>query len=202
MAMPHDTGPGHHIRAPDARARYTATDLLGMPERDVRYELVAGELRVTTPASGAHGLVVGRVFLALGRHVHDRSLGALFTEATGFQLRQDPDTVRCPDVAFVRAERLPEDGLGPGFMQLAPDLAVEVTSPDDRPTESGEKVKEYLEVGVRAVWVVDPSSRTVTVHQAGRVPRLLHERDALDGGEVVPGFHLEVRELFVGVRAR
>jgi Uma2 family endonuclease len=177
---------------------YTAADLLKMPENRVRYELVEGELRTTTPASGALGLVTGRLFGELFQHVRAQALGELFTEATGFQLRRNPDTVRAPDIAFVRAERLPPEGIGPGFLELAPDLAVEVVSPSDTVSELGEKVGEYLDVGVRAIWVVDPANRTVTTHEAGRNVRLLREDDMLEGGAVVPGFQYSVAALFAG----
>ena len=187
---------------PRTTALHTAADLLKLPENGMRYELVEGELRAMTPASGAHGLVTGRLFLALGQHVQTHGLGELFTEATGFQLRRDPDTVRCSDIAFVRAERLPPEGLGPGFLELAPDLAVEVVSPSDTVSELGEKVEEYARAGVRAIWVVDPTNRTVTTHEAGHTVRLLRENDVLDGGEVVPGFQYRVAALFAGVRRK
>jgi Uma2 family endonuclease len=181
---------------------HTADDLLKMPESGVRYELVAGELRTMTPASGAHGLVVGRVFGALYQHIQGQHLGEVFPGATGFLLKRNPDTVRAPDVAFISADRLPAEGIGPGFLQLAPDLAVEVISPTDTVSELGEKVEEYIAVGVRAIWIVDPANRTVTVHEAGRAVRILRESDALEGGDVVPGFRCPVADLFAGVRRK
>ncbi len=181
---------------------YTAADLIKMPEHEVRYELVAGELRTMTPTGGAHGVVTGNLFGALFQHVQAAALGRLFTEATGFQLRRDPDTVRCPDVAFVRADRLPSEGLGPTFLDLAPDLTVEVMSPSDTVSAVGEKIEEYLAAGVRAIWIVDPANRTVTVHEAGQAVRILREGDVLDGGEVVPGFQSPVAGVFAGVRRK
>ena len=184
-------------------ARHTAESVLRMPElRDVRYELVAGAIRVMEPAGAAHGLVEVRLLGLLLAHVRPRGLGELFTGDTGFVLRRDPDTVRAPDVAFVRADRLPSEGLDAGFPELAPDLAVEVASPGDTVGELGGKVAEYLDVGVRLVWVVDPANRTVTTYAADRSARLLAEADALDGGDVVPGFRCLVAELFAGVRRR
>jgi Uma2 family endonuclease len=158
--------------------------------------------RRTSGQSGAHGLVAGRVFSALYQHVQAQRLGAVFTGATGFQLRRDPDTVRAPDAAFVRTERLPPEGLGDGFVQLAPDLAVEVVSPSDRGSELEEKVEEYLSVGVRGIWIVDPATRTVTVDAAGHPVHILREADALEGGDIVPGFRCPVADLFAGVRRR
>ncbi|MEJ7812331.1 MAG: Uma2 family endonuclease [Gemmatimonadaceae bacterium] len=185
---------------PNATVRYTAEQLLTMPGCDTHHELVAGRLRVMEPASGMHGLVVGRIFAALAPYVHGHGLGDLFTEATGFQLRRDPDTVRAPDIAFVRTGRLPPDGIGSGFLDLAPDLAVEVVSPGDTVPELGEKLDEYFDVGVHAVWVADPMNRTITVHEARHTARTLREGDVLSGGLVLPGFACEVAALFAGVR--
>jgi Uma2 family endonuclease len=190
------------MSAPSRTIMYTAEDLIKMPDTGLRYELVEGELRTMTPTGGAHGVVAGNLLGVLFQHVQAHALGKLFTEATGFQLKRNPDTVRCPDVGFVRADRLPPEGIGPGFLQLAPDLAVEVVSPSDTVSELGEKVDEYAAAGVRVVWIVDPANRTVTIHETGRSVRILREGDVLDGGDVVPGFRYEVAGLFAGVRRR
>jgi len=107
---------------------------------------------------------------------------------------ENPDTVRAPDAAFVRSGR-PEASYR-GFYPGAPDLAIEVLSPDDRPGYVREKVAEWLEAGARAVWVVDPRIRTVTVHQPRRKPKRLGEDDTLRGGAVLPGFELPVAAIF------
>jgi Uma2 family endonuclease len=167
-----------------------------LPEPDLPHELVRGVLRRVMPASGAHGLVVIQATLALGLHVRARGLGELFSEATGFLLARDPDTLLCPDVAFVAGERLAAAGLGQPFLELAPDLAVEVLSPGDRKTAVRAKVDEYLAAGVRAVWALDPATRTVRVHQRGGIELLLSEHDVLDGGDIVPGFRCPVAALF------
>jgi Uma2 family endonuclease len=174
----------------------TADDLLSVPDPDLPHELLRGVLRRVMPASGVHGLMVGEVFYALGQHVRAQGLGVLFTEATGFLLARHPDTVLCPDVAFVASERLAAAGLGRPFPELAPDLAVEVRSPGDRLSEVQAKVGEYLAAGVRAVWVVDPAARTVRVHLEGGGERTFAAPDVLDGGDVLPGFRCPVAALF------
>jgi Uma2 family endonuclease len=121
---------------------------------------------------------------------------------TGFKIASDPDTVRAPDVAYVTAERLPPPEQRPGYFEGAPDLAVEIVSPTDTVSELGEKVEEYLAVGVRGIWIVDPANRTVTVHEPGQPVRILRELDTLEGGDVVPGFRCPVSELFAGVRRK
>jgi len=178
---------------------YTADDLLAMDE-DERYELVRGELRVMEPEPGpAHGAVVTTLIMLLGTHVRQRRLGVVFAP-TAFQLARDPDTVRGPDVSFVRADRLPPDGMGARYLELGPDLAVEVLSPSNRPGEMRERMDDYFAAGGRAVWIVDPRRRTVTVHTPGEAPRVLQEHETLVGGDVVPGCRCAVAELFVGVR--
>jgi Uma2 family endonuclease len=181
----------------------TVDDLLRVPQPDLPHELRRGVLRLVTPAISAHGAVSARLLAALGQHVYTHALGALFTAEAGFILERDPDTLLCPDVAFVSRERLPAGGLEPRFLELAPDLAVEVLTPSSRAGEMRVKVADYLRLGVCAVWVVDPARRTVRVHsRAGRrtsaVP--LTEDDLLDGGDVVPGFKCRIAELFADLR--
>ena len=114
----------------------------------------------------------------------------------GFLLTINPDTVRAADVAFVRRERLEGVGRVRGYWDGAPDLAVEVISPNDLYTEVDEKVAEWLEYGTRLVFVVNPRRRTVAVHRPGQPVRILSENDLLDGEDVVPGWTLPTRDLF------
>ena len=157
-----------------------------------RCELIRGKLVMMVPPGGEHGGIAMRLAFRLSQHVDARRLGRIVGEA-GFLLSRDPDTVRAPDAAFVRADRLP---LPRGYIPGAPDLAVEVLSPDDRPGYVREKVAEWLEGGAGAVWVVDPRKRTVVVHEAGREPVTLREADTVPGGTVLQGFSLVVREIF------
>jgi Uma2 family endonuclease len=157
-----------------------------------RCELVRGVLTMMLPAGGKHGRVAYRIGHLLGSYVVPRKLGTIYAAETGFVLSKDPDTVRAPDVAFCRVDRAPERGFIPG----APDLAVEVLSPDDRPGYVRDKVAEWLEAGARAVWVVDPDTQTVTVHEPLREPRAFAESETLVGGAVLEGFELPVREIF------
>ena len=171
----------------------TAEQLLAA--QDVgRCELVRGEFRALIPPGAEHGRIANRLSWLITNHVEAHSLGTVYAAETGFVLARDPDTVRAPDVAFVRAERAgtPQRGYYPG----APDLLVEVLSPSDRPGYVRDKVAEWLESGATAVWVVDPEQRTCTVHEPQRESRVLHEDDTLPGGAVLPGFALAVREIF------
>lgn len=167
-------------------ARLTADDLLhlGVPNR--RTELVAGVLLVREPAGYRHGKVAAELALALLAHAKAHDLGAVFAAETGFTLFTDPDTVRAPDVAFIRKDRLP-DPPPAGFAALAPDLVIEVLSPDDRPGEVLAKIGDWLRAGCRLVWVVDPARRGARVYRADGSEVLVSEGDALDGEDVLPG---------------
>jgi Uma2 family endonuclease len=174
----------------------TADELLIMPDDGFRYELIAGELRRMTPAGGQHGRIAVNVTVSLGQHVRGTGLGAVYAAETGFRLATRPDTVRAPDVAFVRRERVEAIGEVQGYLPGAPDLAVEVVSPGDTYSEVEEKVLDWLAGGARMVLVVDPRRRTVTVYRSREEIRVLAEEDVLDGVDVVPGWRVAVKELF------
>jgi Uma2 family endonuclease len=174
----------------------TAEEFEKLPSGRERYELVNGELITMTPAGFDHGAIVVNLTVALGQHVRARELGIVLGAETGFKLASQPDTVRAPDVAFVRRHRLPASGRPATYWSGAPDLAVEVLSPSDTVFEVDEKVAAWLAAGAAAVWVVSPRSRTIAVHRRATSPRVLAEQDTLDGEDVVPGFTLLVSEAF------
>jgi Uma2 family endonuclease len=162
-----------------------------------RCELVRGELILMSPAGSEHGWIVTNITAPLAIFVKQHSLGRVFGAETGFRIGHDPDTVRAPDVAFVTAERIGAR-LAAGFFPGAPDLSVEVLSPDDRAGEVLAKVQDWLDAGCRAVWVADPRTRTVTVYRSRSEIVVLGESETLSGGNLLPGFSLPVGELFQG----
>ncbi len=174
----------------------TADELLAMPDDGHRYELVEGELRRMSPAGDEHGQVGMELAIPLGSHVKKNKLGKLYLAETGFLIRTNPDTVRAPDIAFVRMERIKQTPGIKGYRVGAPDLAVEVVSPGDTVNEVEDKVAEWLEGGARMVWVVSPKLHTVTVYRSLTDIVTLTAKDKLDGGEVVPGFQMNVAEIF------
>lgn len=165
----------------------TAEELLRLNLPNKRTELVRGVLIVREPAGYQHGDVAMRLAAAIFAHVETYKLGRVFAAETGFTLRRNPDTVRAPDVAFISNERLP-DPRPRGFAELAPDLAVEVLSPDDRPGEVLAKVGDWLNAGARLVWVVDPTRVIARVYRADGSESILGATDALRGEDVLPGF--------------
>jgi Uma2 family endonuclease len=144
-------------------ASHTASeaDLLRMPDDGWKYELVDGEIRRLSPAGGPHGRIAAELVFRLMAHVksQSRKVGHVFDSSTGFRLTAG--NVRAPDVSFVSADRLPQ--VPKGYVPMAPDLAVEILSPDDPPRYVLEKVGEYLQAGVRLVWVIDPEGQKAAV---------------------------------------
>lgn len=173
----------------------TAEDLEKFPDDDYRYELVEGRVVRMSPTGAMHGWLVMHVGSQLTQHVKSTGSGFVFTEL-GCRLSSAPDTVRAPDLAFIRRERLLEPALPRGFWKGPPDLAVEVLSPDDRPSDVRTKVAEYLKHGVLLVVVIDPDEHTVTAYRPGALPMTLRTADLLDLDDVVPGFRCSVQDLF------
>src|SRR3954464_15362773 len=139
----------------------TAEDLLHANMPDKRTELVRGRLIVREPAGYRHGAVAMNLAVRLFQHVDLTGAGQLLAAETGFTLSRNPDTVRAPDIAFVRRDRVPVETQG--FPEMAPDLAVEVLSPDDRPGETLAKVGDWLDAGAQLVWVIDPERRLARI---------------------------------------
>jgi Uma2 family endonuclease len=173
----------------------TAEELARLPRNGMRRELVRGEVREMPPNGGEHGAATATVTIRLGSFVSKRRLGQLFGAETGFLIGREPDTVLGPDCGFVSAERLPQP-IPKKFLPLAPDLAVETLSPEDRPREVREKVARWLAGGTRMVWVLDPDRCRVSVHRPGAEPRSFEAEDILEGEEVLPGFKVRVADLF------
>ncbi len=173
----------------------TAQELLEIPDDGLRRELVRGEVRQMAPAGFRHGRISSEVAASLAWFVRANDLGVVAAE-TGFKIADNPDTVRAPDVAFVSQGRIETAEETTGYWPGAPDLAVEVISPNDRFAEVEEKIADWLGAGTRMVVVINPRGRTVTVRLPEREVEILSDGEALDGGDVVPGWTLSVSDLF------
>jgi len=163
---------------------------------DDRVELIDGAIVPMSPAADESSSIGWMIGYLLGLYVVPRKLGRLYNAEAGFVLFPDRDTVRVPDVAYVRADRMPQGEARRHFVNVPPDLAVEVSSPSDRPRDIAAKVAMYQEAGVPLVWVVEPLAQTVTVLALCQPPVILGVGDELDGGAVLPEFRVTVSEIF------
>ena len=179
--------------ATTARRIATEEDLRAMPKDGNKYELVDGEIRVS-PAGNRHSFVGARVVGRLIAFVDERRLGYVMGADAGFRL--PGGNVRSPDASFVATGRYPDDRPPVDWGALAPDLAVEVVSPNDRPRWILDKVGEYIEADVRLVWVIDPQKQRAPVYRSLLHVRELGPDDELGGEDVVPGFRCRLGELF------
>jgi len=196
MDTPHPSSPRRVSEAAPARApRMSAEAFFDyQPPVGYRAELVDGEVVLMTGAGGRHGMIAAKLCILLGQHVLAHRLGVVFAAETAFVLARTPDTVRCPDVSFISTARIPVGGVTAARIEIAPDLAVEVLSPDDRAIDVEERVATFLRAGTRLVWIVNPKLRTATIHAPGAAPNVVGEDGLLDGGDVVPGFACPLRD--------
>ena len=185
----------HGMTTPTKRRITTAEELFNMPDDGYRYELVRGKLRKMAPAGSEHGDISSDIHFSLTAYVRENNLGRTRIAEPGFILERAPDSVRAPDIAFVRRERIEAIGKTIRYWPEAPDLAIEVISPNDRYSEVNEKVADYLAAGTRMVVVVNPRNRTVNVHTPDNTITL-EMGDTLDGGEVVPGWQMPLTDIF------
>jgi len=167
--------------------------------RGERCELVEGELKTMSPSGNRHARLAMRLGSKLDQFVEDNHLGACFSAEGGFLIDRNPDTVRAPDVAFVKKSRIDAIGFPTGYFPEAPTLAVEVVSPGDSAKEVHEKAAMWITAGCEAVWLVWPDSRELTVYRSLDNIRILREDQALDGEEVLPGLSIRVGEIFEGL---
>ena len=174
----------------------TAEDLLRLHSQGVKGELIDGVLRKKVSAGKRHSFIAGNILAPLHTHVRRGRLGRVGGTDGGVFIRRNPDTVREPDVFFVSAERLPLDDESDGYLEVVPELVVEIVSPGDSQTEVNEKIQMWLEFGVSMAVEVRPPQRAIVVHRPGSPAVTLAGDDALDGGGVLPGFRLPLSEIF------
>lgn len=173
----------------------TVEDLARLPEDNYRYELAEGELIRMSPTKPRHGKIAMKIARILGNYVEAKRLGEIYGTDVGFIIRLNPDTVRAPDIAFVSRERIPED-LGDSFFPYAPDLAVEVLSPDESAIEIQDKITGYFQAGSKLVWIVNPKTKTVTVYRSLTDIHVLTINDQITGNDLIPGLSFPVADIF------
>jgi len=177
--------------------RLTIEEFVAQYPENERLELVHGEVVPIRLCGGVHGGVKARVGTLLYGWA-DETRGAVGF-SSGFVLARDPDTVRGPDVWFVRAERMRSSGVPEGFWEGAPDLAVEVVDFQDTEREVLERVQDLLEGATPLVWVVYPKLEQVQVFGSNGSVRTLEKGDTLEDERVLPGFRYLVSKCFMKV---
>ncbi len=160
-----------------------------------RAELVKGEIVRMSPTGYTHGRVESRIGRILGNFVLAHTVGEVVSGEVGIYTHRNPDTVRAADVAFVSSDRMAQVK-SKSYLDVAPELVVEVLSPDDAWSDLMEKLDEYFTCGVKVVWVADPRTRQVYVYRSVTSVERFTEKDNLSGAEVLPGFDVPVVELF------
>lgn len=175
----------------------TAEDFFDLPEPTdgSRLELVRGEVITMPPTGFEHGEIQARIVFYLMLFLQTTRIGRVVVES-GIITEKHPASVRGPDVSYYSAERVPQDQRIVQYAQVSPDLCVEVVSPSNTRKALREKILEYFACGVRMVWLVDPEDRSVTIYREPIEGRVLNEGANLDGGDVLPGFHCPVTDLF------
>jgi Uma2 family endonuclease len=166
---------------------------LSLTNRDVRLELTAaGKLIVMPPTGWESGKRNSNLNLDLGMWNRKTKLGIVFDSSTGFILPNG--AVRSPDAAWVKQDRL--DALNPkpeGFLPLAPDFAIELRSATDSARDIREKMKEYMDNGVRLGWFLNPQAKEVEIYRLGREVEVLKSPASLSGEDVLAGFVLDLK---------
>jgi Uma2 family endonuclease len=194
-----DRGDGARIAAmnpqPAARDRtITGDELLAMGDIGP-CELVDGRIVPMSPTGHEHGYLELRLGGRLAAFVADRQLGWVSGGEVGIYTRRDPDRVRGADIVFVSRERLPNRP-DKRFIEVAPELVVEIISPEDRWQDVRQKIEEYFAIGVATVWIVEPANAIVLVYRSPTDVTRLGTADVLEGSGTLTGFAIAVRALF------
>lgn len=174
------------------QTRMSLEEFLALPEEKPYREFVRGEVVPKAMPNDYHSELVGEFLFFLKSFVRGSQVARVDTELR--HIAREEERVYLPDVSVTRLERWPSERQNP--VEVPPDLAIEVLSPDDRAGNVLDKVDFYLRIGVPLIWVADPEGRSVTVYRPGDAPRFLREPATLDAAPVLPGFELSLEELF------
>lgn len=177
----------------------TADDVWEMAQdNDKHFELIEGIIFHMAPTGFLHGATTSNLTVFLGIHINKHKLGTMTAAETGYRLGDN--TVIAPDIAFIRADRVPKDPVE-GYLSLAPDLAVEVMSPSNNASEMSRKIDLLMQHGTQVIWIVHPTTKTIDVYSADDNSvkvSFLKQDDILSGGTVLPEFTLKLTDLFSG----
>ncbi len=179
-----------------AEKRMTFEDAARLDPDSRPGELVEGRWVPVTNNTWRHGEILLNVCVLLAAYAKKAGGWSVSAGDPGTKLRRNPDTLRGPDVAIVRAERVPTGKGAEGWLEGAPDVAVEIMGDAQPPSALSKKALEYLAAGAKAVWVVDPEAESVMIYTPPDHVRVLSKDERIDGGDALPGFGCRVGELF------
>lgn len=183
------------LRSGEPDALITGDQLARMPDSEL-CELIDGRIVPMSPTNPEHGHLEARITAILSAVVEKQNLGRVMTGEVGIFTRWNPDRVRGADVLFISHARYERRTKGRGFLDVAPELVVEILSPENSHIDTVQKVREYLAIGVLLVLVVDPPSRTITAYRPSSEPRRYADGEAVPCGDVLPSFDLAVATVF------
>ena len=176
-------------------APLTLEEFSRLPRGQERHELSGGELITMPPPKSLHSRIARIIFKVLEQFLEKTGSGEAYAEA-GYVLSRDPITIRQPDVSVLSKERIrtasPDD-----YFEGAPELAIEVVSPADPAEDLQIKIDQYLQAGAKQVWVLYPKTKRVHLFYAGGAIAIFDETQRLEGGDVLPGFSIQVTDLFL-----
>lgn len=158
-------------------------------------ELIDGRIVKMTPTGGQHGFVEANIGRELHFFVRQKGLGWVMTGEVGIYISRQPDRIRAADVAFISKDRLPKPP-GPGFLDVAPELVVEIISPNDTWADMNHKLEDYFSRGINWVWVIEPKHKAVYVYHSATARVKIAETALLAGEGVLAGFEVAVQDLF------
>lgn len=158
-------------------------------------ELIDGRIVLMSPTNIEHASLETIISWYLHGFVTNKDLGWVLVGEVGIYIRRRPDRIRAADVAFISKQRLPTRPRR-GYLTVAPELVIEIVSPDDRWEGIRKKVEEYFSIGVERVWIMEPDNKQVLVFHSATEFQTLSEADTLKGEGILDGFEASVAKLF------
>lgn len=174
----------------------TGEELLAMGSAAHLSELIEGRITYMSPVGVLHGNYEGNFYEHLKTFVRKNKLGKVVVGEVGVYITRDPDTIRAADVAYISNERYAKRDPQKGYLNVAPELVVEILSPDDRWNDVNQKMRDYFSIDVQLIWIADPETQTVYAYRSMTDVREFKMGDTLTGDDIVPGFNVAIAKLF------